>query len=89
MHKILVIAGEPSGDNLGSKLIKEMKRQFHLTLDHNNLDGNELVFQGIGGSSMKNEGLISLYSIEDLSIMGISDVILSLKKILTIYLIFQ
>ena len=59
MYKILIIAGEPSGDNLGSKLIKEMKRQFHLTLDLNNLDENELVFQGIGGSSMKNEGLIS------------------------------
>ena len=29
MNKILVIAGEPSGDSLGSKLIKEMKTQFH------------------------------------------------------------
>ena len=25
MYKILIIAGEASGDNLGSKLIKEMK----------------------------------------------------------------
>ena len=29
MYKILIIAGEPSGDNLGSKLIKEMKIQFN------------------------------------------------------------
>ena len=28
MYKILIIAGEPSGDNLGSNLIKEMKIQF-------------------------------------------------------------
>ena len=28
MYKILIIAGEASGDNLGSKLIKEMKIQF-------------------------------------------------------------
>ena len=28
MYKILIIAGEPSGDSLGSKLIKEMKTQF-------------------------------------------------------------
>ena len=33
MYKILIIAGEPSGDNLGSKLIKEMKIQFDEEVD--------------------------------------------------------
>ena len=36
MYKILIITGEPSGDNLGSKLIKEMKIQFDEKVDSNN-----------------------------------------------------
>ena len=33
MYKILIIAGEPSGDSLGSKLIKEMQNQFQEIID--------------------------------------------------------
>ena len=36
MYKILIITGEPSGDNLGSKLIKEMKIQFDEEVDQKN-----------------------------------------------------
>ena len=84
MHKILVIAGEPSGDSLGSKLIKEMKTQFQEIINLNKSHQKELVFQGIGGSKMKNEGLVCLYRVEDLSLMGITEVISSLPKIYSI-----
>ena len=83
MHKILVIAGEPSGDSLGSKLIKEMKSQFQEIINLNK-SHKELVFQGIGGPKMKNEGLVCLYRVEDLSLMGITEVISSIPKIYSI-----
>ena len=84
MHKILVIAGEPSGDSLGSKLIKEMKTQFQEIINLNKSHQKELVFQGIGVSKMKNEGLVCLYRVEDLSLMGITEVISSIPKIYSI-----
>ncbi len=84
MYKILVIAGEPSGDILGSKLIKEMKTQFQEIIKLNKSHQKELIFQGIGGSKMKNEGLVCLYSVDDLSIMGITEVIRSIPKIYSI-----
>ena len=41
MYKILIIAGEPSGDNLGSKLIKEMKIQFDEKVDSKNFQNKK------------------------------------------------
>ena len=84
MYKILIIAGEPSGDNLGSKLIKEMKIQFDEEFDPKNSQNKKLLFQGIGGPKMQNEGFVCLYKIEELSIMGFFDVFKSLRKIYSI-----
>ena len=57
MYKILIIAREPSGDNLGSKLIKEMKIQFNEKVNSKNFQNKKLLFQGIGGFKMQNEDL--------------------------------
>ena len=84
MYKILVIAGEPSGDSLGSKLIKEMKAQFQESINLHKSNPKELVFQGVGGLKMKNEGLVCLHRVEDLSIMGVTEVITSIPKIYSI-----
>ena len=84
MYKILIIAGEPSGDNLGSKLIKEMKIQFEEKFHSNNSKKKELLFQGIGGLKMQNEGFVCLYKIEELSIMGFFDVFKRIRKIYSI-----
>ena len=84
MYKILIIAGEPSGDNLGSKLIKEMKIQFEEKFHSNNPKKKELLFQGIGGLKMQNEGFVCLYKIEELSIMGFFDVFKRIRKIYSI-----
>ena len=83
MYKILIIAGEPSGDNLGSKLIKEMKIQFDEEVDQKNSQNKKLLFQGIGGPKMQNEGFVCLYKIEELSIMGFFDVFKRIRKFTT------
>lgn len=69
--KIYLIAGEPSGDLLGSRLMRAMRRK----------DKN-VEFYGVGGDTMEAEGLKSLYDISDLAVMGLTEVIPSIPKIL-------
>ena len=52
--RIYLIAGEPSGDLLGSRLMRAMRRK----------DKN-IEFYGVGGDTMEAEGLKSLYDISD------------------------
>jgi lipid-A-disaccharide synthase len=58
--KIFLIAGEPSGDFIGSKLMHALK-ETDLCFD----------FQGVGGSQMVQEGLKEVLPFEDFSVMGI------------------
>jgi lipid-A-disaccharide synthase len=58
--KIVLVAGEPSGDFLGSQLMKALKRS-----------QEPIEFLGIGGELMQAEGLQSFFPLSDLSIMGI------------------
>ena len=92
MLKILIIAGELSGDALGANLIKEIALQ-HAFQNNSLMKKNvgkesdvseELMFQGIGGPLMKKQGLVSLYNIKDLAVMGLTEVLTSLPKILAI-----
>ena len=62
--KLFVVAGEPSGDRLGAALMDGLK-----TLSPG------VTFQGIGGPMMEAEGLISRFAMEELSIMGLAEVI--------------
>lgn len=73
--KIFLIAGEASGDLLGSKLIKELKAQLAAKNQH-------AEFIGVGGKLMQEQGLISIFPMEELSIMGFAEVVPHLKKIL-------
>ena len=68
--KIALIAGEPSGDMLGAKIIKKIKAYAP------NTD-----FYGIGGDNMINEGFKSILPIEDFSYMGFTDVLRQYKKL--------
>ena len=61
--KIYIIAGEASGDFLGSQLIKAIKEK-----------EPETVVFGIGGDLMIAKGFTSLFPMEELSIMGIAEV---------------
>ncbi len=69
--KVYLIAGEPSGDLLGSRLMRAMRKK----------DKN-VEFFGVGGDTMEAEGLHSLYDISDLAVMGLTEVIPSIPKIL-------
>ena len=61
--KLFLIAGEPSGDRLGVALMAGLK----------SLAAVE--FQGIAGPLMQAEGMTSLFPMEELSVMGIAEVL--------------
>ena len=62
---IYLIAGEESGDRLGAPLMQALKR----------LTGGNIAFSGIGGEKMTGQGLNSLFSMDDLSVMGLAEVL--------------
>ena len=71
-RKIFLIATEESGDRLGAHLMKVLRQRL----------GDAVTFEGVGGLAMAREGLKSLFSIEELSIIGFSAVIKQLPKVL-------
>ena len=73
--KIFIIAGEASGDLLGSKLIKELKQQFAQI-------NQSVELIGVGGKLMKEQGFLSIFPMEDLSVMGFLEVIPHLAKLI-------
>ncbi|MBR5130533.1 MAG: lipid-A-disaccharide synthase [Alphaproteobacteria bacterium] len=70
--KVYLITGEPSGDLLGSRLMRALKKQTE----------GQVEFMGVGGETMQSEGLTSLFDIKDLAVMGIFEVLPGLPKIL-------
>ncbi|MBN8294054.1 lipid-A-disaccharide synthase [Rhodobacter sp. NTK016B] len=62
--KLFVIAGEPSGDALGGALMAGLK-----TL------APDTRFTGIGGPQMEAQGLSSLFPMDDLSVMGLAEIL--------------
>lgn len=62
---IFLVAGEPSGDLIGARLMGALKE----------LTGGEVDFAGIGGERMAEQGLKSLFPMEELSIMGLAEIL--------------
>lgn len=62
--RVFVLAGEPSGDRLGGAMMQGL-RQLH----------PDITFDGIGGPMMAEQGLVSLFPMDELSIMGIAEVL--------------
>lgn len=62
--RVFLIAGEPSGDRLGAALMAGL-RALHA----------DVVFSGVGGALMQAQGLQSLFPMEELSVMGIAEVL--------------
>jgi lipid-A-disaccharide synthase len=71
-RKIFLIATEESGDRLGASLMKVLRQRL----------GGAVQFEGVGGQSMAREGLVSLFPIEEMSIMGLAAVVRQLPMIL-------
>ena len=69
---IFIVAGEPSGDALGARLMQALKKKTR----------NRVSFAGIGGDRMEEEGIKSLFPMADLSVMGAVEVLPRLPQLL-------
>ncbi|MEM9637993.1 MAG: lipid-A-disaccharide synthase [Pseudomonadota bacterium] len=62
--RVFIIAGEPSGDRLGGALMAGLKAL-----------RPDVRFDGIGGTDMQAQGLQSRFPMEELSVMGIAEIL--------------
>ena len=74
-RRIALVAGEPSGDVLGSRVLRALRRA---------LPGCDLHAEGIGGEAMIAEGFQTLYPLERLSVMGLVEPLGRLPELLRI-----
>jgi lipid-A-disaccharide synthase len=69
--RLFLVAGEPSGDRLGAALMAGLK----------SLVAEEIVFRGIGGPLMQAEGLVPLFPMEELSVIGLTEIIANYRRL--------
>lgn len=62
--KVFVIAGEASGDKLGAALMAGL-RQLR----------PDVTFDGVGGPLMQDQGLVSRFAMDELSVMGLAEIL--------------
>lgn len=62
--RVFILAGEPSGDRLGGALMAGLKQL-----------APGVTFEGIGGPLMQEQGLTSRFPMDELSVMGIAEVL--------------
>jgi lipid-A-disaccharide synthase len=70
--RLFVIAGEESGDRLGGALMAALKA----------MAPGPVVFRGIGGRAMSEQGLVSLFPLHDISVNGFSAIPARLPQLL-------
>lgn len=68
---IYLIAGEPSGDLLGARLMAALKAEM----------GGAIRFAGIGGDAMEAQGLKSRIPLSALAVMGIVEIVPHIRRI--------
>jgi lipid-A-disaccharide synthase len=69
---IMLVVGEPSGDQLGAQLMASLKQ----------IAGDRVRIVGVGGSAMTAEGLQSLFPLDATSVMGLREVVPRIPAIL-------
>jgi lipid-A-disaccharide synthase len=72
VKRVMIIAGEASGDLHGSGVVRELKRL-----------SPDIDVYGVGGDKMKREGMENIYHINELGFMGFVEVIKHLPFIKT------
>jgi lipid-A-disaccharide synthase len=68
--RIALVAGEASGDALGAALIEALRRKYPVAQ-----------FAGVAGPRMKAAGCTAWHDIEELSVMGLTEVVSSLPRL--------
>ncbi|HLA70311.1 MAG TPA: lipid-A-disaccharide synthase [Steroidobacteraceae bacterium] len=68
--RIALVAGEASGDALGAALIEALRRKYPAAQ-----------FAGVAGPRMKAAGCTAWHDIEELSVMGLTEVVSSLPRL--------
>ncbi len=68
--RVFVIAGEASGDKLGAALMAGLRKH-----------AGDVTFEGIGGDRMIEQGLQSLFPMDEISIMGITEILSQYRQL--------
>ncbi len=69
---LMLVAGEPSGDQLGGQLMAALKT----------VAGGDISIIGMGGPAMEAQGLVSLFPLKDTAVMGLREVVPKIPVIL-------
>lgn len=69
--RVFVVSGEVSGDAIASRLMASLKMLCPFPIQ----------FSGVGGSMMSQQGLKSLFPVEDIAVMGMWELLPHLNKI--------
>ena len=69
--KIFMIAGEDSGDKLGSAIIDSLREAIDINT----------AFVGVGGNGMIKRGLEPIFPMHELSVMGLVEIVLEYKNL--------
>ena len=70
MKRIFILTGEPSGDKLAAKVIKELKK-----------NRNDIEYLSVGGQHLNSIGIKSIYDQKNITFIAFTDILLNLFKI--------
>ncbi|MGB9006797.1 MAG: lipid-A-disaccharide synthase, partial [Candidatus Aminicenantales bacterium] len=74
MNSILIVAGENSGEKYGAGLVREFRKL-----------RPQSRFFGIGGRALEKAGVERLFSLEDLALVGLFEVVAHLPRLRRIF----